>query len=387
MRNYPIYITKGEVPFSPQEAGYEKERLSVLDQHLKNLISKDMIQSASYCLARDNKTFVHKALGYLNYKEEDGRPFLPDSVYGIYSITKLVTAVAILQLVEDGILRLDQPVGEILEEFKDAPFDKIQVWHLLTHTSGLYCDEGCKPDKYHESTNQLMKSTNWINRLLSKGLSSEPGNEWAYSSLGYNVLGEIITRSTGVFAHDYINERVLKVCDMQDTHWVYTTKYKERYSSRFDWMDWYIEQADQNLERKANKVPRTWNGLLSTDADLMKFGTMLLNYGKYNGKHVLGRKAVEALKRNQIPADVKNFCWGANGANNPYGLGPTFQAETNRSQLVTPGTINHEGWGTSCLMIDYEEKFVAVWSAQFVGDNWSMLPLRNVASIIWSGII
>ncbi len=387
MRNFPIEVTKGEVPYNPQEAGYEEERLEVLDGHFKKLIQQDILQSASYCLSRNNKIFAHRGIGFLNYKEEDSRPFLPDSVYGIYSITKMVTAIAVLQLVEDGIIRLDQPVGEILLEFKDEPFNKIQVWHLLTHTSGLYCDDGCKPDKYHESVSSIMKSPQWIDKLLSKGLSNEPGKEWAYCSLGYNVLGEIITRSTGIFVHDYINERVLKPCDMQDTHWDYTTKYKDRYNSRFEWTDHCISGADEVQEELEKPVPRTWNGLLSTDEDLVKFGLMLLNYGKYNNRHVLGRKAVEALKRIQTPPDVKNYCWGANGTDNPYGLGPAVQVETNRSQLVTPGTINHEGWGTCCLMIDYEEKFVALWSAQFVGDNWNMLPLRNVASILWSGII
>lgn len=387
MKKFPIEITEAKVPFEPQDVGYEEERLEVLDKHFKKLIEEDMLQSASYCLSKDNKVFVHKSMGFLNYNEDDARPIRPDSVYGVYSITKLVTAVAILQLVENGVIRLDQPVGEIIEEFNDAPFDKIQVWHILTHTSGLYCDDGCKPDKYHEGVRQIMREEKWVDKLLSKGLASEPGKEWAYSSLGYNVLGEIITRATGVFAHDYINENVLKPCDMQDTHWEYCEKYKERYSSRFDWTDEMIAKAGTKPEGEERKVPRTWNGLLSTDEDIMKFGIMLLNYGKYNGKHVLGRKAVEAFKLIQTSPEVKNFCWGADGTNNPYGLGPSIQVETNRSQLITPGVVSHEGWGTCSLMIDYEEKFVAFWSAQFVGDIWHMLPLRNVASIIWSGII
>lgn len=387
MRNFPITVTKGEVPHSALEAGYEEERLEVLEEHFKKLIKQDILQSASYCLSRENKVFAHGAMGFLNHKEEDSRPFLPDSIYGIYSITKMVTSTAILQLAEDGIIRLDQPVGEILKEFSQPPFDQIQVWHLLTHTSGLYCDDGCKPDPYHENPNRIMRDPNWVDKLLSKGLSNTPGKEWAYSSLGYNVLGEIITRATGIFAHDYINERILKPCEMKDTHWEYASNYKERYNSRFEWTDELIEKADSEEYKLAKQIPRTWNGLLSTDEDLMKFGLMLLNYGKYNGKHVLGRKAVEAMKQIHTTKEVKNHCWGAKGEEKPFGLGPDVYVASNRSELLTPGTINHEGWGTCCLMIDYEEKFVAVWSAQFVGDIWNMLPLRNVASIIWSGIM
>lgn len=386
MKNFPIEVTKAKVPFEPHDVGYEEERLDVLDKHFIKLIEGDMLQSASYCLSKGNKVFAHKSMGFLNYHEDDATPITPDSVFGVYSITKLVTAVAVLQLVENGLIRLDQPVAELIEEFNDAPFDKIQVWHLLTHTSGLYCDAGCKPDKYHEGVSRIMRNEKWVDKLLSKGLSSEPGEEWAYSSLGYNVLGEIITRTTGVFAHDYIDENVLKPCDMQDTHWEYCEKYKGRYNSRFDWTDELIAEAGTKPANKEKRVPRTWNGLLSTDEDITKFGIMLLNYGKYNGKHVLGRKAIEAFKIIQTSPDTKNYCWGAGGTENPYGLGPSVQKATNRSQLITPGVVSHEGWGTCSLMVDYEENFVAFWSAQFVGDNWNMLPLRNVASIIWSGL-
>lgn len=387
MKAYEIPLTRGQVPYTAEEADYEKERLEVLNEHFMKLIKQDIIQSASYCLSRNNKIFSHNTMGFLSYRDDDSRPFLPDSVYGIYSITKLVTSTAILQLVEDGLIRLDQPVGEIINEFNEPPFNQIQIWHLLTHTSGLYCDEGCKPDKYHEDIHEMMEDPKWIDRLLSKGLSNKPGAEWAYSSLGYNVLGEIITQISGIFCHDYINERILKPCDMQETHWLPSAAFKERYSSRFDWSDEMIAHAGEQTELLEEKVPRTWNGLLSTDEDLMKFGLMLLNYGKYNGKHILGRKAVESMMHIHTTPDVKNYCWDANGDEKPFGLSPDVYVPSNRSQLLTPGTINHEGWGTCCLMIDHKEKFVAVWSAQFCGYTWNILPLRNAASIMWSGIL
>ncbi|MBS5932975.1 MAG: beta-lactamase family protein [Clostridiales bacterium] len=380
-------VIKGNVDCSPTDALYQEERLEVVNQCFEKLIQEQKLLSGSYCLARDNKVFANNALGKLTYIEGDERAFQPDSIYGIYSVTKMFTAVAILQLVENGRIRLDQPVGEIIHEFHTPPFQQIQVIHLLTHTSGLYCDDGVKEDKHHEGVEEIMCSDNWLHTLLSKGVSSAPGKEWTYCSLGYNVLGEIITRISGVFCHDYITENILKPCEMHDTHWEYSSEYKERYNMRFEWTKEWIDSADSRNQQKPEKlIPRTWNGLLSTSDDLMKFGSMLLNNGKYKGRHVLGRKAVESYRRLHTSSEVLTYCWGANGVYKSFGAGCDIFSESDVSQLITPGTFSHEGWGTCCLAIDYKERFVVVWSSQFKGYEWYPEPLRNIASAIWSGL-
>lgn len=379
-------VTKGITDCQPEEVGYNEERLNVLNKHFETMIQEGKLLSGSYCLARENKVFANNAIGKLSYVKEDKREFQPESIYGIYSVTKMITAVAILQLVENGRIRLDQSVGEILEEFQTPPYNQIQVIHLLNHTSGLYHDEGSKEDKYHESVGKIMRKKNWILALLSKGLASVPGKEWTYSSLGYNVLGEIITKVSGVFCHDYIIENVLKPCEMYDTHWDYSSHYNDRYNMRFAWTKSLIEEAaNQEQKKEENRVPKTWNGLLSTSTDLVKFGYMLLNHGKYNGRHVLGRKAVESLRRLHNLTNIVTYCWGSNGIFKSFGVGCDISHESDVSQLITPGTISHEGWGTCCLAIDYKERFVVVWSSQFAGYEWYQEALRNVASIIWSG--
>ena len=385
-------VRRATTPYSPKEAGYQEERLEVLNGHFSRMLEKKEIISGSYCLSRNNKVFTDAALGSLSYDEKDDRKFMPDTIFRIASITKLFTAVAILKLVEDGRMRLDQCVGEFIEEFNTPPFDKINIVHLLTHTSGIIADGGAYPNKYYEGWWQSVgegQADKWIEAVLKKGLRNNPGNEWSYSTVGYMILGEIITRVSGEFCHDYIEKYIIEPCEMTETCFGLKLELVDRYNIRTPWTAEGLEKfkAGEKAGGGAwDKIPSTGGGLYSTCRDLSKFGNMILNYGTYNGNRVIGRKALEAMARIHTTTDIKSYCWGAPGVFRPYGLGPDVFIETNESQLITPGTISHEGAGTCCLKIDHKEKFVAVWTAQFHDPDWHAHALRNTASIMWSGL-
>jgi CubicO group peptidase (beta-lactamase class C family) len=356
------------------------------------MIAKKELVSGSYCLSRENKIFADTAMGKLSFIEEDERPFKPDTIFRIASITKLFTAVAILKLFEDCIIRLDQSVGEILEECNTPPFNKITIVNLLTHTSGLIEDEGAHENKYYEGWWKNLKedeADKWVEAVLKKGMPNDLGKEWAYSSVGYMILGEVITRASGTFANEYIEKYIIAPCEMTDTCFGRRAEWIERYNSPTEWVLKGIQELKEGKDEEKNdreKIPGTGGGIYSTCRDLIKFGTMLLNNGSYNGKRIIGRKALETMRRVHTDKDVKSYCWGDSGTPHPYGLGPEIIQENCTSQLVTPGTICHEGFGTCCLMIDYKEQFVAAWSSQFYAGNWYAHALRNVASIMWSGL-
>jgi CubicO group peptidase (beta-lactamase class C family) len=386
-------IRKARTPFSPIESGYQEERIDILNIHFLRMLEKKEIISASYCLSRNNKVFADAALGSLSYDEKDSREFMPDTIFRIASITKLFTAISILKLVEDGKMRLDQCVGEFIEEFNTPPFDKINIVHLLTHTSGLIADGGVYPNKYYEGWWQSVgeeQADKWVEAVLKKGLRTPPGKEWSYSTVGFMILGEVITRVSGEFCHDYIEKYIIKPCEMNDTCFGMKLEFIDRYNAITKWAAEGIEKfkSGEVIGRGAwDKIPSTGGGIYSTCSDLSKFGNMILNYGTYNGKRIIGRKAIEAMARIHTSTEVKSYCWGAPGVHRPYGLGPDVFVETNQSQLITPGIISHEGAGACALMIDHKENFVAVWTAQFHTPDWHAHGLRNVASIIWSGLM
>lgn len=379
-----------KTPYTPEEVDFDGSRLEVLNKHFIKIMEAGEIQSANYCLSRDGKVFANTALGKLSYKVEDDRPVQPDTIQNIASITKLFCAAAIFKLVENGKLRLDQAVGDFIEEFKAPPFDKINIAHLLTHSSGMMADPGCFENKYFVSPWELidkMKGDNWIEAALASGMRKKPGEEWAYCSFGFAILGEIISRVSGVFAHDYIIENICKPCEMEDTFFELTPETAKRHAVRNEWIEKHInttlagEKEDHGIW---SKIPGTGGEMHSTAYDLVKFGTMLLNKGTYNGKRILGRKTVEKMTSQQTPV-LKDYTWNSGGVDRPYALGPDMR--NNLGTLYSMGTFYHEGAGACSLIVDPVEKLVAAWFVPFTTENvWHTHALVNASSIIWSGL-
>lgn len=379
-----------DTPFLPAEGDYDEKRLDVLNNHFTKMIEKDELQGASYCLARDGKVFANASLGKLSFRKEDTRLLQPDTIQWMASITKLFTAVSIFKLVEDGLLRLDQPVGEFIDEFKYPPFDKINIAHLLSHTSGLMADGNCFENKYFISPWAFIeqrKDVGWIEASLSSGMRKKPGEEWAYCSFGFVILGEIISRVSGVFANDYIIENIVKPCEMSDTGFNLTSEHAKRCIIRSERMEKDLDNVSNGEEIDEGvwkAIPGTGGGMYSTAFDLCKFGTMLLHNGTYNGKRIIGRKAIEKMTALYTTPDIKDYCWGAEGVYRPYGLGPDLR--NNLASLYTKGAFFHEGAGASCLLIDPVEKLVAAWFVPFTYNNWYAHGLYNASTIIWSGL-
>lgn len=382
-------------PYKPEEVGYDPVRVEAVTKHFEDLVDKKKIQCANYCMVRDGKVFAYNAVGKLSFREEDTREALPDMVFRIASITKLFTSVAIWQLVEDGKLRVNQKVGEIIEEFNEPPFQEITVAHLLSHTSGLHPDPGCFPNKYFQSPwhfIEVEKQENWIASALKSGMRMKPGEEWAYCSFGFVILGEIITRVSGQFANDYIIEHIVKPCGMKDTGFdsvdrelasraVITNEEAEKFINAI--LEGNFEEDKDS--RYWTRIPGTGGNMFSTAYDLCRFGTMLQQGGYIEGVRVIGRKAIEKMTTLYTTPNIKDYCWNSGGHYREYGLGPDMRC--NDASIYTKGTFFHEGAGGCCLIIDPKEKLVTAWCIPFTNNVWCPEPLYNAAAVMWSGLI
>ena len=387
----------GEVPYTPEEAGYAPERIDALNRHFKKLIDSEKLLGASYCLSRDGKLFALNAMGKLSIIEGDDRPLTPYSYNIVYSITKLFCAAAIFALAEEGLLNLNQRVGEFIEEFDEEPFKEITLAHLLSHTSGLKPDPGCFENPYevyqwgHIGHGFATGELNWVKSSLRTPPRCKPGQEWAYCSFGFVILGEVITRVTGLFAHDYIKQRILEPCDMKDSGFREMLTKEQAYKlcikrqQEVEMVDSISKGGDLSAEEILwNRVPSTAGGLFSTLEDLVKFGTMLMQGGVYKGKQVLGRKTVEKMATRYTTKDIKEYCYNFGGVERAYALGPDIRR--NLYSIYTEGTFFHEGAGACCLMIDPFEKMVAAWFVPYNGTTWLSEALYNASAVIWSGI-
>ncbi|WP_040948935.1 serine hydrolase domain-containing protein [Gorillibacterium massiliense] len=396
-----MLYTKGITECSPEEVGYDASRIDVLHTHFQRMIDKKQLQSASYCVSRYGKTFMHGAVGPLTYKENETEPLLPTTIHGIASITKVITSVAIMKLVEDGLLRLDVKVGTILKQFDAEPFNTIDIYSLLTHTSGMYPDCENKPyyrsywqliDEYFEKYDPASGEPDWIKAALSAGMSKKTGEEWQYCSFGFCILGEVIKKVTGMRAEQYIDENILKPLGMNDTAFELNPETAKRAIVRNEKHEKYLNaiihgdqpEAPNPHDHLWSLVSNTGGGLKSTPADLLKFANMMLGKGRLGDIRILGRKTVEKMTTRTLYG-VPDHCWGSNVSDRSHGIG--FDMRTGSAFFYSPTTFHHEGAGACSMVIDPTEQLAAVWFVPYVGDNWYAEGLYDAINIIWSGLI
>ena len=345
---------------------------------------------------------MHGAIGPVSFRENASEPLLPTSIHRIASITKAFTTVAIFKLIEDGHLRLDIPVGAILEPFNVAPFNKIDVYGLLTHTSGLFpdCAESTVPyhksywnliDEYFQTFNPADGELNWIKAALSCGVNKKPGEEWQYCSFGFCILGEIVKTLTGMSAEKYIEEQIIKPLGMKDTLFQLTPEAAKRFIIRSERNEMVLNHLINGREPEATPaeklwqtIPSTGGGLNSTPADLIRFANMLLGMGTLGDARIIGRKAVEKITTRTL-FGVPDYCWGNEVSDRSYGIG--LDMKQGSAFLYSPTTYFHEGAGACAMIIDPTEQLAAVWFVPFTDDNWHADALYNVINIIWSGLI
>lgn len=387
---------------TPEEVGYDASRIDVLHNHFQKLMDQKKILAASYCVSRYGKTFMQGAIGPLTYKTDETQPLLSSTIHPIASITKAITAVAIAKLVEDGLLRYDMPVGSFLPPFNIAPFNKIDIYSLLTHTSGMFADCAEQDNPYHKSywdfvhhcfENHKPESgePDWIKASLSCGVSKKIGEEWQYCSFGFCLLGEIIKKATGINAEDYIEEQLLRPLGMTDTFFKLSPEAAKRIIIRNEEqeqrLNHYITGVTREqspVEKLWDLVPKTGGGLFSTTADLMRFANMLLGMGTLEGTRILGRKTVEKITTRSLYG-VPNYCWGSNEKDRGYSYG--LDMRQGPAFLYSPTTYYHEGAGACSMIIDPTEQLAAVWFVPFADDSWHAEALYNVTNIIWSGLL
>lgn len=367
-----------------------------LDLHFKKLIQQKKIRSGSYCIAKDGNIVFTNAIGDMDLGNGKKRKANIDTIFEIQSITKMITAAAILILRERGALSLSDRAGVYLTELNQPPFSKITILHLLTHTSGLVPLEGTFPDRDLDWKRYLDKqdiARSWIPAVLQKGLFYEPGSRWEYSMIGFCILGEIIARITGKRAEDFIRREILIPCEMYETHWKreVTKEYAKRYQIRTErhkqqyalsklqgemaWIDYCAGYAE---------IPETAGGLMSTVTDLIQFGIMLSQDGNYKGKQILKEHSLQLLEENQLK-NVRDFCWNHGGTYIAYGAGTAiYDPDFDKTMHISKKTIYHEGAGTCVLMVNRKDRLAAVWDTPFwTEQEWYAEPIKDTATIIW----
>ena len=365
--------------------GAQARRLSGaanLDETLRSGIAQRKIPAAVGMAASERGMLYSGAFGT---RDSSGVPVAADSIFAIASMTKAITTVAALQLVEQGKVKLDEPVSEylpqlgkaeVLDGFDEASKPKLRpaktpvtLKHLLTHTSGL-CYDIWDPDMFRY-TSQVKRAVPAVPPLMF-----EPGTRWQYG-MGVDWAGRLVEAVGGKNLEEYFQTNILGPLEMRDTSYLLPASKFERLVAD------YARQADGSLKQNPRvppHVPKEFNGgggLYSTAGDYVRFMQMILGKGRgSNQVRILQPKTVESMEINQIgPATAgKMKSYRPNlssdvdiqpGASEKWGLGflintTAYDGGRSAGSLAWAGLLNTFFW------IDPKRSLCAVLLMQFL---------------------
>ncbi|GIT39244.1 MAG: hypothetical protein Ct9H300mP8_04400 [Gammaproteobacteria bacterium] len=292
---------------------------------------------------------------------EDPRPLTRDALFRIYSMTKPVTSVAIMMLIEDGELSLDDQGGEIFAgvEVVNRPQGRgrvplgnpITVRHLLTHTAGFsYGWNRRDPvDVLYAKVNpeQASDSTDFLHRLSGLPLKFEPGNQWHYG-VATDLLGVLVERVSEKPFNRFLHDRLFEPMGMVDTFFNVPTSKLDRFLPNHFW-DWRNRRlvmftGANDTEFKQAKFFSGGGGLVSTAADYFRFTEMLRRGGELDGTRILEPETVALMTRDHLPDIVPLVKGGVNGRSilrrgRGFGLGFDVVVDAANRRGAAPSVI------------------------------------------------
>jgi CubicO group peptidase (beta-lactamase class C family) len=323
-------------------------------ERLRPFVESRAIAGAVTLVADKEKALSLDTVGFADAAAKT--PMRPDSLFWIASMTKPVTATAVLMLQDEGKLSVDDPVAKYLPELAKLRTPsgqpaKLTLRHLLTHTSGMA-----------EATPQESRAARTLADLIphyaEKPLQFEPGSKWEYCQSGINSLGRIVEVVSGESLPEFMQKRIFDPLKMKDTTFYPTSDQLGRLAKSYKAVNGRLEEAaifilDSHHPASRNRYPAANGGLFSTAEDYARFCRMLLNQGSLDGQQYLKRESVKLMSTIQT-GDLKTGFTPGNG----WGLGCcVVRRPQGVTGMLSPGTFGHGGaYGTQAWIDPVKER-------------------------------
>jgi len=393
----------------PEDAGMSPERLARIGEVLRADIDAGKLPGAVIAVARDGKLVMFQAYGYRD--KAAGTPMTTDTIFNIASMTKPMTTVAALNLEEQGKLLIDDPVAKYLPGFRDmkvATLDAagaiasttpavrpITIRDLMTHTSGLiYGGRGTTAvHKLYPAGSaaaaEALTGPEFLAKLASLPLLNQPGAVWDYG-FGLDVTGLIVESLTEQSLGANLDAVLFKPLGMADTGFVIPAANAARYARALpaDPETGQPQVVGPNA-LQPTKFECGGGCAVSTAGDYMRFTTMLLNRGEYNGTRILGRKTVEYMTANQLGPQVRNLIGNADPTRADFGFGLGLAVRTTPGIVHSLGSVGEFSWpgasGTN-WWVDPHERLAVVFMAHTPGPaRWRYREL--ISALVYQAIV
>ena len=312
----PVLAQEHASPFSqssPEDVGMSSERLRHVVNTVQEWVNNDEIVGAIMLVIRHDKVVLHEAVGWSD--REKNIPMEVGTIVQMRSMTKPLTGTAVLMLMEEGRLLLDDKVSRYLPSFDNPRSKDITIYQLLTHTSGLPGD--LRVSSLFSQRKRYASLREDVDQLGRMGPLLEPGTDFQYSDRGSRVLGALVEEISGMPADEFIQKRILDPLQMKDSFFNHTRPEDQRRSRiatayRARALGALIEEREGIAPKGFSPgEPGNWDrrfdnsefplaqyfwpsaGLLSTAMDYAKFMSMMLHGGRFGARQLLSPAAVK----------------------------------------------------------------------------------------------
>ncbi|NUQ62188.1 MAG: beta-lactamase family protein [Pirellulales bacterium] len=353
----------------PAQVGMDPAPLAQIAPAMQQSVNDGEAGGVVTLLARQGRVVHIEAVGYADV--ESKRPMRTDTIFAIASMSKPITATAVMVLADEGKLKVDDPVAQYLPEFADAALESgkpnrpITLRDLMTHTSGL------TGSQQNEGT---LAET--VKKLAARKLQSQPGEKWQYSP-GLSVCGRVVEVVSGQPFERFLQDRIFGPLEMVDTTFFPTPEQQTRIAKLYK-----PGAAKGTLEATTHwlsdltpdRTPNPSGGLFSTAPDMVRFYQMVLNRGELDGKRIVSEAAVREMSTihtGELTAGFTPSCgWG-------LGWGIVDKPE-DVTRMLSPGTFGHGGAFGTQGWIDPERRMIFVLMIQRSGfGNGDRSPIRE----------
>ena len=394
---------------NPESVGLDSEVLKNIRSYLDETYVKDGKYVGTLTLvARKGEVAYLDSLGLMD--RENNKSMQEDAIFRIYSMTKAITSISIMQLFEKSLFRLDDPVHWYIPSWKNLrvyesgvypnfltsrPKRHMTIRDLLSHMSGLTYDFMYKSnvDAAYRKTKLQQADTleEMVNILAELPLEFSPGDEWNYS-VSTDVLGYLVEVLSGMKLDEYFKKNIFEPLEMVDTGFSCPEEKKERLASLYE----HSPKSEPKLLEIPflnTKLLSGGGGLFSTMSDYYNFCSMIIGHGEFKGKRLIGRKTIELMSCNHLP-DGKDLTEMSQSAfsETPYagvGFGLGFSVMLDPAKSQTLSDIGEYGWGgaaSTVFMINPKEEVVIIFMTQLLPSSTYQVR-RELRSLVYSALM
>jgi CubicO group peptidase (beta-lactamase class C family) len=414
-------------PASPESAGMSKPALDRLEDHLKrNYVDAGSFPGTQLLVYRRGKIVHSTVQGFADLERK--APVKDDTIFRIYSMTKPITSVAFMMLVEQGRVAIDEPVHKYIPEWKNLgvfqagthpafltrpPSRPMLIVDLLRHTSGLTygfqqrsnVDAAYRENKIGEVIKAGTLQT-MIEDLAKIPLEFSPGEAWNYS-VSTDVIGYLVGLISGMPFEQFLKERIFNPLGMTDTDFFVPSDKAHRFAACYSadpngGMTFHATDRKGTLTLQDDPAKSSFlsppslisggGGLCSTAADYLTFCRALLNGGELGGVRLLGPKTLKLMTTNHLPGGVDlpvmSRSLFSEASYNGIGFGLGFSVTMNPAQTLIAGSAGEYAWGgaaTTSFFIDPAEELITIFMTQVLPS--SAYPVRReLRSMVYAAI-